>query len=583
MPLSVIGYTSRSIVELLGEAFLNELVQRYQRMTGVGIVLTSVDGACFTRFDDTFVATCLRQQPVTQEGCEPFLIGLHNLANSARQRSSEDLEEVLNCIREHLILAVRQSVAKQFDIESPLRLKEILDASPTPMGWSNSLTGEIEYINAAFIELFGFQHDEIATLEQWFIKAFPDVEYRESVLRPWHIEALQTRKDGNPTQSRELEVTCKDGAVKHVLLTATWVGHKRLVNYTDMTDYWQMQNRLSAHTQMLEMVATGASLESVLERIVEQVQSESKDALCSVLLVDDEQRLRNCVAPNLPEFYLQAIEGLKIGPNIGSCGSAAFLKQRVIVEDISQHRNWQGYTDIARQAGLAACWSDPIISSDERVLGTFAIYYPYPASPQQNDIDLITFASQLASIAIESRRSREALENRAYYDDLTGLANRGYFFDYADKVLNTLRSEQRFYCMVMLDIDHFKQVNDRYGHKTGDEVLKRVARTMQAHVPADAMVGRIGGEEFAIMLPNADKAHGYQIASAIREAVESLDIYFHAQQNHLKVTISAGVAQCCEGSEPGVNIDRLFGRADAALYEAKARGRNCVITYSGSC
>ena len=273
---------------------------------------------------------------------------------------------------------------------------------------------------------------------------------------------MKGRHEHNTIDSVAVGVVCKNGSLRRALLSATWVGNRRIVNYSDMTDYWRAQSRLSAQNQMLEMVATGKPLTEAIEHIVCQVETESKEALCSVLLLDEDNRLRNCAAPSLPESYLNVIDGLKIGPATGSCGTAAFHRRRVVVENIAEHEYWKNYTELAKKTGIAACWSEPIIASNGDVLGTFAMYYPHPARPKKTDIDLIVFASHLASIAIEIHRGREVLETRANFDDLTGLANRGHFFEYADQLLWAREPLHSVYSMAMIDLDHFSADSTQY-------------------------------------------------------------------------------------------------------------------------
>lgn len=165
-----------------------------------------------------------------------------------------------------------------------------------------------------------------------------------------------------------------------------------------------------AALDVLSLLAEGAPLPLILETIVLGIEQANHDVWCSILLLDDEgKRLRHGAAPSLPAFYNQAIDGIEIGPGIGACGEAAYTAKRVIVESVQEHPNWRRYTELAQQAGLASCWSEPIISSTGHVLGTFALYHPFPATPTAADIALIQQAAKLAEIAIERFQALEAL------------------------------------------------------------------------------------------------------------------------------------------------------------------------------
>lgn len=129
------------------------------------------------------------------------------------------------------------------------------------------------------------------------------------------------------------------------------------------------EKREHARATILEMLARGKPLEEVLETLVRSIEYEIDDARCSILLLDkDGKQLMHGAAPGLPDFYNEAIHGLEIGNGVGSCGTAAFTGQRVIVENIQSHPYWSSFKALATRAGLAACWSEPILDSDDKVL-----------------------------------------------------------------------------------------------------------------------------------------------------------------------------------------------------------------------
>jgi PAS domain S-box-containing protein len=168
--------------------------------------------------------------------------------------------------------------------------------------------------------------------------------------------------------------------------------------------------QLRSHT--LGMLAEDVPLADILEDIVWGVEQINPAMLCSILLLDsDGKHLGRGVAPSLPDFYNAAINGLEIGLGVGSCGTAAFTGERVIVSDIATHPYWAPYTELAARAGLGACWSQPILSSSGQVLGTFAIYHREARSPDQPEITIIEQAANLASIAIDKSNLSEALHD----------------------------------------------------------------------------------------------------------------------------------------------------------------------------
>ena len=183
-----------------------------------------------------------------------------------------------------------------------------------------------------------------------------------------------------------------------------------LCYWRDITGRKRTEEVQRQRNKILEILTSGASLKEVFVSLVSAVEQANPGTLCSILLLDKEgKQLRYGFAPNLPNFYNEAIDRLTIGPNIGSCGAAAYRKERVIVKDIMTHENWAGYRKLAARAGVRACWSEPIISSTGTVLGTFAMYYGAPRGPSHWEMEFIQNSAQLAGIAIERKLTENAL------------------------------------------------------------------------------------------------------------------------------------------------------------------------------
>ena len=162
---------------------------------------------------------------------------------------------------------------------------------------------------------------------------------------------------------------------------------------------------------MMERLVSESPLQQILKDFVVQIEDAMPGALCSVLLLDEEgQHLALGAAPHLPDFYNAAMDGVQIGPQVGSCGTAAFTGQRVIVGDIATHPYWVDYKTLAQQAGLASCWSEPILSGNSKVLGTFAIYHSAPALPRPFELELIEMAAHLTALAIERKHAEVQLQ-----------------------------------------------------------------------------------------------------------------------------------------------------------------------------
>src|SRR5262249_7881137 len=142
--------------------------------------------------------------------------------------------------------------------------------------------------------------------------------------------------------------------------------------------------------RVLELVARDAPLADVLDEILRTIEEQCPGMLSSVLLVDDDgSRLRHAVGRRLPDEYNRAVDGLMIGPDVGSCGSAAYHRAAVVCEDVATDPRWERFRDLALSYGLRACWSQPIIAGDGTVLGTLAMYYRVPSRPTPGEVAVV--------------------------------------------------------------------------------------------------------------------------------------------------------------------------------------------------
>jgi PAS domain S-box-containing protein len=293
----------------------------------------------------------------------------------------------------------------------------------------------------------GYPASEIVGNPNVWELMYPDAAYRQQMLIQW-------QQQGNYYRNWEWQLTCKDGTIKTIAWSnisqnypipgwATWgVG-------IDITELKQAESLLAGQNRVLEMIAAGISLPTILEVVVHFIEAQSHQMRCSVLLLDEEGcKLRVGAAPSFPEAYNQAIDGMNIGPNAGSCGTAAYLKQAVIVEDIASDPLWEVCRDLALSHGFRACWSMPIFASTGQVLGTFAIYYSQPRTPSEAEQKLLVKATHLAGIAIERQRFIAALnQSEQRYQTLAQVAPVGIF-----------HTDTQGLC---------RYVNERWSHLTG--------------------------------------------------------------------------------------------------------------------
>ena len=185
----------------------------------------------------------------------------------------------------------------------------------------------------------------------------------------------------------------------------------RVWSFRDITQRKRAEDALANEKKVLEKIASGAPLATVLDVLVRGVEAQTCDAMmCTVLIFDEEaQCLRHGAAPSLPEEYNRIVDGIRIGPCVGSCGSAAYTRQPVFATNIASDPHWADYVELAATFGIGACCSTPVFSSDGILLATVAMYYRYAHEPSAHDRELIRMATHLAGIVIERARAVEQL------------------------------------------------------------------------------------------------------------------------------------------------------------------------------
>ncbi|MGE6740896.1 diguanylate cyclase domain-containing protein [Allorhizobium pseudoryzae] len=346
-----------------------------------------------------------------------------------------------------------------------------------------------------------------------------------------------------------------------------------IVMSRDITERKRQEGLRREQASVLEMVARGKPLTVILDAICRLVQWQLDDIAASFLLMDEDgHHLRHGAAPDLPSAYTRIVDGIEIGPRVGSCGTAAWRRSAVIVRDIETDPLWSNFRDIALVFGLRSCWSTPILSTDREVLGTFALYSGETREPTQRELEITAMATDLAGIAIERARSEERIRHMAHHDPLTGLPNRALFWPQFSRALHEARRENRCVTVAYIDLDNFKQVNDMLGHAAGDEVLKTLSARMTGSIRATDLIVRLGGDEFAIVFSNANHDEA-GILRRLRDLRAGLCEVMEVEGTRVQATCSMGVAFF---PRDGATPEDLLACADRAMYEAKAHGRDTL-------
>jgi diguanylate cyclase (GGDEF)-like protein len=259
---------------------------------------------------------------------------------------------------------------------------------------------------------------------------------------------------------------------------------------------------------------------------------------------------------------------------MGSIGTAAFTKQRVIVKDVTTHPYWKKNRELAQQAGIGSSWAEPIIGAQGNILGAFGIYHHQPQSPTDYDITLIEQSARLISIAIERSESSSKIDYLAYYDEVTSLPNRRFLLEQLKRSMAINVQTKMHTALLYLDVDQFKVINDSRGHDVGDllliEVSNRLKRVMR---PVD-IVARIGGDEFVVLLENLsehliDAAKQAEVAAD--KILRSLSKPYTLAKHKHHSSVSIGITLI---GKQKTDVEEILKQSDIAMYQAKKSGRN---------
>jgi PAS domain S-box-containing protein len=289
--------------------------------------------------------------------------------------------------------------------ESNERLKKVLEVETVGVMFWDLASGCMSDANDTFLRMMGYSRDELnARALTWQMLTPPECEQASLA----EIRKFYERGRIGPYEKQYLR---KDGSRLWMILAGSSLGGDACVEFcVDITDRKQAEALVIGQNQVLGMIASGAALPESLNALVRHVESQVPEMLGSILLLDDDGvHVRHGAAPSLPAEFIAAIDGSAIGPDAGSCGTAVFNKDAVVVEDIASDPLWADYRSIALPHGLRACWSTPILDGGRHVLGSFALYYRQPGQPRQEHRRLIDMATQTAAIAISHHRAEGAL------------------------------------------------------------------------------------------------------------------------------------------------------------------------------
>ena len=427
----------------------------------------------------------------------------------------------------------------------------------------------IVYINAAFARMFGYSFEEAKGRQATELVVGRHTDRRT-------LARLRRRIGEESGGEEEILAYDKNGDEIWVSADVKPIRNRRgRVKYmfallTDITETKQLR---SLQQLIMNALADEIPITDIADQLCRRVEQIAPDVVSSLLHIDAGGLIHPLGGPSLPEDYSRALDGVAIGPDIGSCGSAAFYGNAVLAMDLDTDPRWQPFKTRPLEVGLRACWSTPIKSKDGRVIGTFAFYFRECRPPSRWHRRIVDACVHLGALAIERKEARAQIARLAYYDTLTGLPNRARLRDLISEATEACPAGKHV-ALAFLDVDNFKDVNDTLGHSAGDELLVEFARRLRAQIQPGDMLGRLGGDEFVIVLPNCGAAEASLVASRITEALV-MPLRIGTRQVPMSVSIGISIYP-----DNATDIETLIQQADAAMYKAKRAGRSTYRFFS---
>ncbi|NUP99307.1 MAG: diguanylate cyclase [Armatimonadetes bacterium] len=339
-------------------------------------------------------------------------------------------------------------------------------------------------------------------------------------------------------------------------------------------DLEQSSMKISSLFEVGLAMSSEVSLQRLFDVIVDSAARICGADRCSLMLIDkDGETMRMRAARGIPPEVVEKAEA-RVGEGIA--GSVAASGEPLFIANIEQDDRFHR-TNAADRYNNRSLVCVPIRLHD-RVVGVLNVNNKRDGSSfTPNDLNLVTLLASQAAVAIDNAHRYQDLSEKAITDGLTGVYIRRYFDEVLERAFRTSRATGRPFSLLMVDIDHFKRVNDAHGHLTGDQALRTVAGVLKGLVRDEDLVARYGGEEFAIILGRAGLAAGRRVAERVRATVENSLV--RTEQVELKVTVSVGLATI---DDHHGSAEALLQEADAALYRAKESGRNRVVAAADS-
>lgn len=458
---------------------------------------------------------------------------------------------------------------RYIDQEAPLAffsfdqtpLQEVIEDLPDGY-YEVNLKGDLIAFNRALCRIHGYSPETMVNMNY---RDYAPAEYHGAIFNVYNA----VYKTGRPVQILDYKVARPDGSIC-IIHTSVHLIRDRQGNpigfrgiSRDVTEQKRNEAYEQARTRVLEGIARSVPLEETLEDILRTLAKQVPE--CSAMLFHaSTSGLEYSAGVGISEEFEIYAPQKPISPKGGACCKAAFYREPLVIADIEAQKACLNHCKNLPVHNIHAVWSYPVLGREKELLGVLVLYPSGRRKPTEREKRYLHSAVATAELAFFHHNTTSELAYLSRHDSLTGILNRRSFMTEAERLIALCKRKRWHAAILFMDLDRFKEINDTWGHQTGDTVLEKTASRLKSTLRKSDSIARIGGDEFAVFMPETSPEGARILAERIIKVMEKP---FKLNGINANTGISIGIALCPAGEE--ISADTLLVQADEAMYRAK--------------